>query len=156
MIRFAAFELDPERNELLKSGRAVRLRPQACRALALLAARPGELVTRDELRHEIWGSDTFVDFEHGLNLCVREIREALGDSAESPRFVRTIPRRGYCFIAPLVEMTDDAVVSGGVPGVPDAGVPGNGATAATAGVEPRGMLSPTARPPPTAAPPMTN
>lgn len=100
-IYFGLFELDTESCELRRSGRRVRLRPQACRVLAALACRAGELVTREQLREQIWGKDTFVDFEHGLNLCIRQVREALGDAAESPRFIETIPRRGYRFIAPL-------------------------------------------------------
>src|SRR2546425_373212 len=99
VIRFSGFELDPAHSELRKEGRTVPLRPQACRVLAILASRPGDLVTRDDLRDEIWGRDKFVDFEHGLNLCIRQIREALGDDAGTPRYVQTLPRRGYRFVA---------------------------------------------------------
>lgn len=101
VIRFGEFEFDTASSELRKSGRMVPLRPQACRVLAVLAGRAGELVTRDNLRDEIWGRDRFVDFEHGLNLCIRQIRAALGDDADAPRYVQTLPRRGYRFVAAL-------------------------------------------------------
>lgn len=100
-IRFGLFELDPATGELRREGRAVRLQPQPARVLALLVARPGEVVTREELRRQIWNDGTFVDFERGLNFCIAQIRAALQDSAESPRFIETLPRRGYRFIAPV-------------------------------------------------------
>ena len=92
----------------MKNGRRVRLRPQSLTLLALLAARPGELVLRADIEAALWGGDTFVDFEQGVNHCIKQIREALGDSAESPRFVETIPRRGYRFISE-VEIVEPAV-----------------------------------------------
>jgi DNA-binding winged helix-turn-helix (wHTH) protein/TolB-like protein len=79
----------------------VKLPPQPARVLAMLVARPGEIVRRDELRDAIWGTETFVDFERGLNFCIAQIRSALGDSAESPRYIETLPKRGYRFIAPV-------------------------------------------------------
>jgi TolB-like protein/DNA-binding winged helix-turn-helix (wHTH) protein/Flp pilus assembly protein TadD len=100
-LRFGVFELDRDTGELRKSGRAVRLRPQAAKLLAVLASRPGQLVTREDLQEELWGQETFVDFEHGINLCIREIRAALGDDAATPRYVETLPRHGYRFIAPI-------------------------------------------------------
>jgi len=100
-IRFGQFDFDPGDGALWREGRSVRLQPQPARVLALLASRAGEIVTRDELRREVWGEGTFVDFERGLNFCVAQIRSALGDSAESPRYVETLPRRGYRFIAPV-------------------------------------------------------
>lgn len=100
-LRFGVFELDAVTGELRKSGHTVRLRPQAAKILVLLASRPGQLVTRDELREKIWGNETFVDFEHGLNLCIREVRAALDDDADTPRYVETLPKRGYRFIAPV-------------------------------------------------------
>ena len=100
-IRFGQFDFDPQDGALWRDGRVVRLQPQPARVLALLTARAGEIVTRDELRREVWGEGTFVDFERGLNFCVAQIRSALGDSADSPRFVETLPRRGYRFIAPV-------------------------------------------------------
>ena len=98
-LRFGIFELEVDSGELRKSGRAVRLRPQAAKILVLLASRPGQLVTREDLREKIWGNETFVDFEHGLNLCVKEVRAALGDDAGTPRYVETLPKRGYRFMA---------------------------------------------------------
>jgi TolB-like protein/DNA-binding winged helix-turn-helix (wHTH) protein/Flp pilus assembly protein TadD len=101
VLHFGAFELDLRSGELRKSGHKIALRPQAAKVLSLLTTRPAQLVTREELKDEIWGPDTFVDFEHGLNLCVRQIRAALGDDADTPRFIETLPRRGYRFIAPV-------------------------------------------------------
>jgi TolB-like protein/DNA-binding winged helix-turn-helix (wHTH) protein/Flp pilus assembly protein TadD len=106
-LRFGVFELNSVTGELRKSGHTIRLRPQAAKILVLLASRPGQLVTREELRENIWGSETFVDFEHGLNLCIREVRAALDDDADTPRYVETLPKRGYRFIATVegVEQT---------------------------------------------------
>jgi TolB-like protein/DNA-binding winged helix-turn-helix (wHTH) protein/Flp pilus assembly protein TadD len=98
-LRFGIFEADLRTGELKKRGTRIRLQEQPFQVLAVLLARPGELVTRDELRGRLWAADTFVDFDHGLNKAINKIREALGDSAESPRFVETVPRRGYRFIA---------------------------------------------------------
>jgi len=100
VAHFGVFELDLGAAELRRAGARVRLQDQPFRLLALLLERPGELVTREELRHRLWPSE-FVDFDHSLNAAVRKLREALGDSAESPRFVETLARRGYRFIAPV-------------------------------------------------------
>lgn len=100
-LRFGVFELDLATLELRKSGVLVKLQQQPARVLALLALRGGGLATRDEIQREVWGSETFVDFEQGLNFCIRQIRSALSDSAESPRYVETLPRRGYRFVAPV-------------------------------------------------------
>ena len=99
VIRFGGFELDTANGELRKSGRTIPLRPQACRVLTVLASRPGELVTRTDLRDALWSADEFVDFEHGLNLCIRQVREALGDDGDAQRYIQTLPRRGYRFVA---------------------------------------------------------
>src|SRR5438045_6946115 len=101
VVRFGSFELDLASSELRKSGILVRLQPHPARVLVLLTTRAGQLVTREEIKEELWGAGTFVDFEQGLNFCIRQIRAALGDSAESPRYVQTLPRRGYRFIAPV-------------------------------------------------------
>jgi DNA-binding winged helix-turn-helix (wHTH) protein len=98
-LRFAAFELNLETHELLRNGRPAKLGPQALRLLEFLASHPGRLVTREEIRKEIWSETTFVDFEQGINKSVRQIRDALNDDADKPRFVETLPRRGYRFIA---------------------------------------------------------
>lgn len=98
-MRFGAFELDVRSGELRKSGVRVALQEQPFKILTRLLTRPGDLVTREQLRQELWPSETFVDFEHGLNAAIKRLRDALGDSAESPRFIETVPRRGYRFIA---------------------------------------------------------
>jgi DNA-binding winged helix-turn-helix (wHTH) protein len=98
-IRFGVFDLNLETGELSRRGRKLKLSPKPFRVLALLAASPGRLVTREAIQKELWGSDTFVDFEHALNFCIREIRCALGEKAKKPRFIETLPRRGYRFIA---------------------------------------------------------
>ena len=102
--QFGQFTFDADTGALTRNGVPVRLQPQPTRVLALLVARAGDIVTRDELRHEIWGTDTFVDFERGLNFCIAQIRSALGDSADSPRFIETLPKRGYRFIAPTAAL----------------------------------------------------
>ena len=98
-LRFGVFELDVRAGELRKHGLQVRLQEQPFQILAILLERSGEVVTREELQRRLWPADTFVDFDHGLNKAINKIREALGDSASSPRFVETVARRGYRFIA---------------------------------------------------------
>jgi len=104
VIRFGPFELDARAGELRKHGLKTRLQQQPFRVLALLLERPGEVVTREELRQAIWPADTFVDFNEGLDATIYKLRNTLGDSSESPRFVETLPRRGYRFIAPVEEV----------------------------------------------------
>ena len=99
IVRFGTFELDVRAGELRKQGVKIKLQEQPLRILEMLLAHPGQLVTREELRGSLWPSHTLVDFEHGLNKAIAKLREALGDSAESPRFVETIPRRGYRLIS---------------------------------------------------------
>ena len=99
LIRFGVFELDAESGELRKQGIKVRLQEQPFQVLQVLLERPGKIVTREELQQRIWPSDTFVDFDRGLYNAIKKLREALGDSAESPRFIETLSRRGYRFIA---------------------------------------------------------
>src|SRR5271170_4080768 len=101
VIRFGAFELDAVAGELRKTGVLLKLHPQPFHVLLLLAERPGEIVTREEIRHCLWGDNTFVDFERGINFCVNQIRSAIGDDAERPRYVETLPRRGCRFIASI-------------------------------------------------------
>jgi DNA-binding winged helix-turn-helix (wHTH) protein len=100
-LRFGPFELDLDSCELWKSGVRVKLQLQPFRVLGLLASQPGRLLTREEIQREVWPDGTFVDFEQALNFCIRQIRSALGDHATTPRFVETLPRRGYRFIAPV-------------------------------------------------------
>ena len=108
-LRFGVFELDLRAGELRKHGLRVRLQEQPFQALATLLEHPGEVVTREDLQKRLWPADTFVDFDHGLNKTINKIREALGDSAESPRFVETVARRGYRFLAE-VKVVDAAPV----------------------------------------------
>src|ERR1700739_1950932 len=110
-LRFGVFELDLRAGELRKHGLRVRLQEQPFQVLATLLEHPGEVVTREELQKKLWPADTFVDFDHGLNKTINKIREALGDSADSPRFVETVARRGYRFIAE-VKVADAAPVRG--------------------------------------------
>jgi len=100
-VRFGAFEADLSAGELRKGGVRIKLHGQPFEVLTMLLARPGELVTREELRQRLWLTETFVDFDHGVSTAVNRLREALGDSAENPRFIETVPRRGYRFIAPV-------------------------------------------------------
>ena len=100
ILRFDVFELDTAAGELRRRGDRVKLPPQPFRVLELLVRRGGEVLTRADIRERIW-SDSFVDFEQGLNFCIRQIREALGDTAEAPRFIETLPRRGYRFLLPV-------------------------------------------------------
>jgi len=101
VARFGVFELDLSAGELRKSGVKLRLQGQPFQVLALLLERAGEVVTREELQQKLWPSDTFVDFDHSLNTAINKVREVLGDSASSPRYVETLARRGYRFIAPV-------------------------------------------------------
>jgi eukaryotic-like serine/threonine-protein kinase len=100
-LRFDLFELDTGSGELRRRGDRIKLPPQPFRVLEFLVRRNGEIVTRAEIRERIWRDDTFVDFEQGLNFCIRQIREALGDTADAPRFIETLPRRGYRFLLPV-------------------------------------------------------
>jgi DNA-binding winged helix-turn-helix (wHTH) protein/TolB-like protein len=102
--RVGVFEFDARSLELWKEGRLLRLRPQAARLLGELLEHPGEVVLREDIRQALWPGDTFVDFEQGVNHCVTQLRAALGDTAESPRFIQTLPRRGYRFIAPVARV----------------------------------------------------
>src|SRR3954454_627827 len=113
-IRFGIFELDLHSGELRKAGVLVGLQEQSLKVLRELLNRPGELVTREQLRQRLWPDGTFVDFDHGLNAVINRLRETLGDSADAPRFIQTVPRRGYRFIAP-VEGAVDAAYGGAAP-----------------------------------------
>ena len=101
LLRFGVFEVDRAAGELRKSGVRIRLQEQPFQVLSALLENAGRVVTREDLREKIWPADTFVDFDHSLNTAVNKIREVLGDSASSPRFVETLARRGYRFIAPV-------------------------------------------------------
>src|SRR6478735_8016210 len=100
-LRFDRFELDLRARELRSGNVRVRLQEQPFEILRMLLDRPGDVVTRDELRHRLWPEGTFVDFEHSLNAAIKRLRAALGDDADNPRFIETMPRRGYRFIASM-------------------------------------------------------
>src|SRR5215471_5586196 len=100
VVQFGSFELNRSSGELRKHGTRIRLQPKPLQILCALAERPGEIVTRDELKARLWPNDTFVDFESGLNTAVNRLRLLLGDSAEHPRYIETEARSGYRFIAP--------------------------------------------------------
>lgn len=106
LVRFGTFELDLSSHVLSKhkSRQLLKLQPQPCKVLAFLVQRAGHVVSRKEIQRQVWGEGTFVDFEQGLNFCVKQIRETLGDNAHSPRYVETLPRRGYRFMAPVEEL----------------------------------------------------
>jgi DNA-binding winged helix-turn-helix (wHTH) protein len=101
LLRFGAFELDIEAEQLLKNARSVRLQPQPFRLLCLLAGQAGRIVTREDIRLTLWTSDTFVDFEQGVNFAIKQVREALGEDADHPIYIQTVPKRGYKFVAPV-------------------------------------------------------
>ena len=99
--RFGSFELDLDAERLLKNGRTIRIQPQPFKLLCLLTNRPGVLVTREEIQAALWAGDTFVDFDQGVNFAIKQVRDALGDSAEDSLYVQTVPKRGYRFLAPV-------------------------------------------------------
>jgi cholera toxin transcriptional activator len=101
IVRFGIFELNLDASELRKNGAKLRLQEQPLQVLVLLLERAGDVVTREDLRQKLWPSNTFVDFDHSLNTAVNKLRETLGDSASSPRYIETVARRGYRFIAPV-------------------------------------------------------
>ena len=101
ILRFGAFELDLQRNELRRAGVLLKLSPQQFQVLRLLAENSGHVLAREEIQREVWGADTFVDFDRNLNVCVAQIRSTLNDDSDAPRFIQTLPKRGYKFIAPV-------------------------------------------------------
>jgi len=105
VLRFAAFEMHPAAGELRQRGEVLKLAPQPFKVLELLARRRGEVVTRAEIHAHVWSGDTFVDFDQGLNFCIRQIREVLGDTADAPKFIETLPRRGYRFLMAVTDST---------------------------------------------------
>jgi cholera toxin transcriptional activator len=114
LFRFGMFELDIVTGELRKDGRSrPRIRDQALQILTMLLEKSDDLVTREELRERLWPGDTFVDFDHGLNTAINQVRSALGDSASNPKFIQTLPRRGYRFIAPVQTVSHEIPVDTG-------------------------------------------
>src|SRR5260221_1296813 len=120
--RFGPFELLPRTRELLKEGRRIKVRPQPFQVLEVLLERGGDVVTREELRERVWRADTFVDFEHGLNTAIKELRAVLSDSATEPRYIETLPKVGYRIIvyveAPRTEDGGKKVIELGEPAAP--------------------------------------
>ena len=110
-IRFDVFELDAHAGELRKDGARIKLQDQPLHVLEMLLERRGDVVTRDEMQRRLWPSDTFVDFEHGLYYAIKRVREALGDSAENPRFIETLSKRGYRFIG-TIDLSGSAPAGG--------------------------------------------
>ena len=108
LLGFGVFELNLDTEELSKSGVVVRLPPQPFKLLVLLASHAGQVVARNEIQEQLWVGETFVDFEHGVNKCINQIRTVLGDDADHPIYVQTLPRRGYRFVAPVVSKTISA------------------------------------------------
>ena len=106
--RFGLFEFTAKARELRREGVLVRLQSQPAQVLACLIERAGQVVSRDELRRTLWGSDTFVDFDRGLNFCISQIRSALDDDSAAPVYIRTIPKHGYQFIAPVEQVSNSA------------------------------------------------
>jgi TolB-like protein/DNA-binding winged helix-turn-helix (wHTH) protein/Tfp pilus assembly protein PilF len=131
--RFGLFEVDERRSEVRKQGLRIRLRGRPYDILLILLERPGDLISREDLHTRLWSSDTFVDFDHGLNAAINRLRELLGDSAENPRFIETVPRKGYRFIAPVTV----TVAPEPAPAVMPTGVP---TTAAPVAEPPPGRL----------------
>jgi len=134
LVRFGVFEFDPDTGDLWKSGRHIRLPDQPRQVLRLLVSRAGALVSREELRRELWPDDTFVDFETGLNVIINRLRQALEDSASTPRFIETLARRGYRFIAPIA-----------APATPTAARAGSAASVGTADDAPQSISRPRLR-----------
>ena len=134
-VRFGLFELDLKDAQLTRNGTTIRLPQQPLRLLSILVECPGEIVTRDQLRERLWPSDIFIDFDHGLNKSMQKLREALGDSAGSPRYIETIPRVGYRFIAPVREGIRplEPGVDRGIPQIPPPDIPAIPATFGVAG-----------------------
>src|SRR5512140_1228911 len=101
IFRFGLFELDTESEQLLKTGRTVKSQQQPYKLLCLLIAQAGNVVSRDDIRARLWPAETFVDYDQGVNFAMKQVREALGDDADNPVYVQTVPKRGYRFIAPV-------------------------------------------------------
>src|SRR5258708_20626321 len=115
IIRFSTFEVNLQTGELRQRGQKLKLQEQPFQVLAALLERPGELVSREELRSKLWPADTFVDFDHSLNAAIKRLRDALGESADAPVFIETMARRGYRFIAPVDGCSGSVQISAATP-----------------------------------------
>jgi len=118
VIRFGVFQADLRTAELFKNGRKIKLQEQPFQVLGMLLEKPDEIVTREELQQKLWSGDTFVDFDHAINIAVNKIRDALGDSADTPRYIETLARRGYRFIYPVEWLPLDTPRPVGLNGTP--------------------------------------
>src|SRR4029077_1312630 len=112
ILRFGVFEVDVRAGELRKNGAKIRLQQQPFQVLLALLSRPGDVVTREELRQQLWPADTFVDFDHSLNAAIKRLRDALGETADTPVFIETLPRRGYRFLHPIVTRNGQTTEAG--------------------------------------------
>jgi DNA-binding winged helix-turn-helix (wHTH) protein len=112
ILQFGSFELDTGAEQLRREGRTIRLQPQPFKLLRLLVEAGGHVVSREEIRSALWPDDTFVDYDQGVNFAIRQVREALGDDAERPLYVQTVPRRGYRFVAPILTPPADGQAAG--------------------------------------------
>ncbi len=113
VVRFGVFEVDLRAGELRKQGLRIKLQEQPFQILAMLLEQPGEVVLREEIQKRLWPNDTIVEFDHSINAAIKKLRQALDDDAENPRFVETLARRGYRFIAPVVDAPVAAAIVGG-------------------------------------------
>jgi DNA-binding winged helix-turn-helix (wHTH) protein len=111
VVRFEGFEVDLRAQELYKTGRKIKLQVQPFQVLAMLLERPGEVVTREEMQKRLWPADTFVDFDHSVNTAIKKLRQALGDDKNKPRFVETLPKRGYRFLVSVKKPTTSSVTA---------------------------------------------
>src|SRR5436309_448778 len=131
-LRFGVFEIDRRTGEVRRQSVRIKLAAQPFQILSTLLDRPGELVTREELRQRLWPSDTFVDFEHSLNSAVKKLRLALGDPAEAPVFIETLPRRGYRFLQPVEAVVEpSSTAASDVPSTAPTGLENRAATLGT-------------------------
>lgn len=137
LLRFGLFELNLDTEELRKDGVPIKLGPQPFRVLAMLAGRSGQIVSREEIRQAVWGDETYVDFEHGLNQCIKQIRTSLIDDSTNPLYIETLPRKGYRFLAPVTSKTVAVIPK---------------VTASTSGVQPRALLPPSVNRPAAGSP----
>ena len=112
VVRFGSFEIALNSGELRKAGLRIRVQQQPLRLLEILLERPGEVVTRDELRNQIWPNESFGDFDQAVNVAIAKLRSALGDSAENPRYIETLPRKGYRFIAAVTVVNSATDIPG--------------------------------------------
>jgi DNA-binding winged helix-turn-helix (wHTH) protein len=120
VVRFDVFEVDLRAQELYKAGRKIKLQIQPFQVLAMMLERPGEVVTREEMQKRLWPADTFVDFDHSVNTAIKKLRQALGDDKNKPRFVETLPKRGYRFLAGVKRPASSAAIAETRVAAPDA------------------------------------